>query len=295
MAVTQTDTAGVLNMHGKEYMTVPLRITLFRQQHPTKDGWGISHELLAVEPGLIRMRATITDPQGRVVATGHAQLAGGKANQDKALEKVETTATGRALAAAGFIGDSYASAEELADWLSGRETDHRVAAKKREPGLTAEAAYEALFESSSLTMDELDQFAEDAKEQPLSALTDQGRHRAVEYLSSSAGRERLLRWRTWRTEQNRAADEAGQEDAPTPDGDYGPDAFYEEIAEALQLESATPLKAWLVTLGRNLDASDSDDARRKARAWILDGDAVGRERFTVWYDAQRAETEEALF
>ena len=79
------------------------------------------------------LMSTIFDPEGRAVATGHAfEFWGdGKVNTSSALENAETSAIGRALAAAGWGGEEYCSADELvnalkaqnieASWDSGEE------------------------------------------------------------------------------------------------------------------------------------------------------------------------------
>lgn len=103
---------------GKEYKTVALRVTEFRSMCPATDGWGIVTELVSDEQGALLFRACIMDPELRVVATGHAS---GNARGEKALEKCETVAVGRALAAFGLGGEEYASADEMRAWMEGKE------------------------------------------------------------------------------------------------------------------------------------------------------------------------------
>jgi len=108
--------SGIVNIHGKQYKTVALRVSEFREKYPIDDGWGIETQCYAVDAQTVIMRAVITDPQGRVVATGYAEEERSQRgiNSTSALENCETSAIGRALSAAGFGGDAYASADEIA-------------------------------------------------------------------------------------------------------------------------------------------------------------------------------------
>jgi hypothetical protein len=80
---------------------------------------------------LVLCRATILDPEGRVVATGTAEEQRGSnfINKTSAVENAETSAIGRALFSAGFGGGEFCSADELA-----------VALKRQEELMAAESA-----------------------------------------------------------------------------------------------------------------------------------------------------------
>jgi hypothetical protein len=112
--------SGIVNIHGKQYKTVALRVSEFREGYPIDDGWGIETQCYAVDAQTVIMRAIITDPQGRVVATGYAEEERSQRgiNSTSALENSETSAIGRALAAAGYAGTEYASADEVAQAVS---------------------------------------------------------------------------------------------------------------------------------------------------------------------------------
>ena len=106
---------GTVNIHGKEYITVAKRVHDFRSVCTIKDGWGIITHLVTCTDQLVVMRAEIHHPTGGVVATGYAEevRSSSSINRSAALENCETSAVGRALAAAGFGGSQYASADEL--------------------------------------------------------------------------------------------------------------------------------------------------------------------------------------
>ena len=105
---------GIVNIRGKEYKTVALRVAEFRAKHPISDGWGIITEASEANE-VIMVKASVMSPNGQVVATGHAEERRGSNNINKtnAIENCETGAIGRALSACGFAGEEFASAEEM--------------------------------------------------------------------------------------------------------------------------------------------------------------------------------------
>ena len=111
---------GIVNIRGKQYRTVALRVTMFRNEHPVKDGWGILTETVKDEDGIVICKAEIIDPEGRVVAREFAEEKRGSSmiNKTSALENCLTSAIGRALAACGYAGEEYASADEVAGAIS---------------------------------------------------------------------------------------------------------------------------------------------------------------------------------
>lgn len=111
---------GIVNIRGKEYQTVALRVHTFRAQHPD---YALVTEVLHRDLDCVVMRATISDATGRIVATGHAEeyRKASEINRTSALENAETSAIGRALAALGLGGTEFASADEVARAISGQK------------------------------------------------------------------------------------------------------------------------------------------------------------------------------
>ena len=108
---------GVVNIHGKEYLTVARRINDFRAAHPD---YGIHTEILSIDTDTAVCRAVITDENGRQVSSGIAEehRRASKINQTSAVENCETSAVGRALAFFGMAGTEIASADEVAGAIS---------------------------------------------------------------------------------------------------------------------------------------------------------------------------------
>lgn len=100
---------------GKQYVTVNERVKAFRDICP--DGC-IETEIIALNNGVVTMKATVKDETGKVIGTGLAQEKedNGYINKTSYVENCETSAVGRALGFAGIgIDGSMASAEEVAN------------------------------------------------------------------------------------------------------------------------------------------------------------------------------------
>ncbi len=89
----------LIKVKGKDYLEVKFRIHWFRQEHPD---WDIRTDLikLDIDRGIAVVRSDIFDEQGKHRSSG-LSLETMKNFQDY-LEKAETSATGRALAALGY-------------------------------------------------------------------------------------------------------------------------------------------------------------------------------------------------
>ena len=107
-----SNNTGVVNIRGKEYMTVALRVQKFREAHPE---WELSTEIIKADEKVVIMQARIYTENGKCIATGHAEefRASSQINSTSALENCETSAIGRALSAAGWGGAEFASANEV--------------------------------------------------------------------------------------------------------------------------------------------------------------------------------------
>ena len=114
---------GVVNIRGKEYQTVALRVQKFREAHPD---WELSTEIIKADDVVVIMQARIYNADGKCISTGHAEefRASSQINSTSALENCETSAIGRCLASAGWGGAEFASANEVQNAI------HQQAPKK---------------------------------------------------------------------------------------------------------------------------------------------------------------------
>ena len=116
---------GVVDIHGKQYKTVVLRVNEFRDICNIKDGWGVETCIIELNDKWACVKASITNPEGKVVGTGHGVEfweGSNKINKTSALENAETSAIGRALAAIGLGGEEYASADEVLNAIKTQKT-----------------------------------------------------------------------------------------------------------------------------------------------------------------------------
>lgn len=103
------------DIRGKQYAEVNQRIKAFRMLCPNGC---ITSEILSNEDGIVVMRASVHDEDGRLLGTGTAYEREGSSNINKTsyIENCETSAVGRALAMCGLgIDLSVASYEEVSN------------------------------------------------------------------------------------------------------------------------------------------------------------------------------------
>lgn len=114
-----------INLKGNEYALVPQRLKQFRQDNPrgsvtpTPDIRPDGTVVFSVR--IIKDKADPTSAD----ATGHSY---GKLTGEKAFEKLETIATGRALSLLGYLNNGeIASTEEMEEFEEYKETQFREA------------------------------------------------------------------------------------------------------------------------------------------------------------------------
>jgi hypothetical protein len=132
---------GIVNIKGKEYQTVALRVQKFREAYPN---WSLTSEVLFRDADCVVMKSIIADETGRVLATGHAEeyRKSSQINGTSALENAETSAHGRSLAALGIGGTEFASANEVQNAIHQQKPHPRRAA--------LEVAFKAVDSMASL-------------------------------------------------------------------------------------------------------------------------------------------------
>ncbi len=113
---------GIVKIHGKEYLTVAKRVSNFRSNEKYQN-YSLETEVVELDDQKVVMKASISNENGRVIATGHAEekRASSMINKTSALENCETSAIGRALASLGFGGTEFASANEVENAITQQE------------------------------------------------------------------------------------------------------------------------------------------------------------------------------
>lgn len=109
-----TDT-GIIEIHGKDYRTVPSRLKQFREDKRW-EGWRLETDVTIGKASVLAVARAI-NPEGVTIATGHAHEAFNSSmiNKTSAVENAETSAVGRCLAflSPDLAGTQIASAEEV--------------------------------------------------------------------------------------------------------------------------------------------------------------------------------------
>lgn len=126
-------TVQTINLKGNEYATVPQRLKQFREDNPRAS---VTTQPKFNEDGSVVFTAKIVKDKSNTnsaEATGHSY---GKLTGDKAFEKLETIATGRALALLGYLNNGQVATTEEMQEFEQYQLDQVVAeveeAEKRE-------------------------------------------------------------------------------------------------------------------------------------------------------------------
>tara|TARA_R110002051_G_scaffold137610_1_gene210097 strand:- start:15 stop:761 length:747 start_codon:yes stop_codon:yes gene_type:complete len=100
-----------VNIHGKEYFTVAERVQNLTEK--LSGDYSLTTEIVQFDEALVVMKAILIFNNNQY--TGHAfeRSSSSQINKTSHLENCETSAIGRALAAAGYGGTEYASANEV--------------------------------------------------------------------------------------------------------------------------------------------------------------------------------------
>ena len=120
-----------VSIHGKEYATVALRLAIARRNLGAS--LDIVTKVIHHDDKQILMQASIyIDGKHVSDGTAHEIKAASKMHQSSYVELSETSAVGRALALAGLINDSVASAEEVSLAIESSDKKLQVALKDLE-------------------------------------------------------------------------------------------------------------------------------------------------------------------
>ena len=109
-------------IHGKQYKTVAERVT---EIHTTNKGKALSIEtdLVSWTDGVVVFKATVTTGSGIFTGYAYEREGASQINKTSALENCETSSIGRAVAAAGYSGTEYASANEVQNAVKQQKND----------------------------------------------------------------------------------------------------------------------------------------------------------------------------
>ena len=164
---------GIVNIKGKEYKTVALRVNEFRESAIYK-GWSIMTEIVKIDDDQCVIKTQIVNPESKIVATGHAQefRKASQINGTSYVENCETSSIGRALACLGLAGSEFASANEVVNAIHQQtnpvkevvtEAALTVAKNKLLDASKEGKLKEAFFSLTPAIQEELREYANDLK------------------------------------------------------------------------------------------------------------------------------------
>ena len=161
---------GIVNIKGKEYKTVALRVQEFRTDFP---GHSLLTEIVKIDDDQCIIKAMIVK-DNVIIATGHAQefRKASQINGTSYVENCETSAIGRALAGLGIGGTEFASANEVVNAIHQQsnpvkevvtEATLTVAKNKLLDASKEGKLKEAFFALTPAVQEELREYANDLK------------------------------------------------------------------------------------------------------------------------------------
>lgn len=134
------ETLSTMDIKGKNYVLVNERVKAFRMLYPEGT---ITTEILDLHDGVVVMKSTVLDGDGKVLASGMAyeKETSSYINKTSYIENCETSAVGRAL---GFLGigvdTSIASYEEVQNAVNNQEKKPEKYAKYKTATISQDEA-----------------------------------------------------------------------------------------------------------------------------------------------------------
>lgn len=121
----------MVKIHGKDYMTVAERLNLISAEH--KD-YELTTEVIELSDTACCIRATLKLGNRIFNGLAYEEKQNSHINKTSYVENCETSAWGRAMAAAGYAGTEIASAEEVVNAVKNQpqKTDYKKADKPKD-------------------------------------------------------------------------------------------------------------------------------------------------------------------
>lgn len=152
-----------IKLGSKDYSPVNERINAYRKVYPTGE---ILTEVEEKTDEYIIIKATITDEENKIIATGRAceKRTEKGINSIKMLENCETSAIGRALGIAGFgVENSVASAEDMENVDESKEFEiaKGITISKKEALNQARLTINELYKKMGIRLQDLEEYLQD--------------------------------------------------------------------------------------------------------------------------------------
>ena len=118
-----------VKIHGKEYYTVAERLNELNKH--TEGQYSLETEMVYFQDGMVVFKATLQVGDSTYVGHAMEKESANMINKTSYVEVAETSAIGRCLASAGYLGSEFASADEVATAIFNQEPSKRLATDKQ--------------------------------------------------------------------------------------------------------------------------------------------------------------------
>tara|TARA_R100000353_G_scaffold55584_1_gene44289 strand:+ start:199 stop:807 length:609 start_codon:yes stop_codon:yes gene_type:complete len=135
----------MVKIHGKDYMTVAERLNLIAAEH--KD-YELTSEVINLTESACCIRATLKLGERIFNGLAYEEKQNSHINKTSYVENCETSAWGRAMAAAGYAGTEIASAEEVANAVNNQQqkTEYKKVDKPKDSPQETQKAKNAIHD-----------------------------------------------------------------------------------------------------------------------------------------------------
>ena len=118
-----------VKIHGKEYYTVAERLNELNKH--TEGQYSLETEMVYFQDGMVVFKATLQVGDSTYVGHAMEKESANMINKTSYVEVAETSAIGRCLASAGYLGSEFASADEVATAIYNQSPNSQAASDKQ--------------------------------------------------------------------------------------------------------------------------------------------------------------------
>tara|TARA_Y100001973_G_C5180958_1_gene324863 strand:- start:875 stop:1354 length:480 start_codon:yes stop_codon:yes gene_type:complete len=118
-----------VKIHGKEYYTVAERLNELNKH--TEGQYSLETEMVYFQDGMVVFKASLQVGDSTYVGHAMEKESANMINKTSYVEVAETSAIGRCLASAGYLGSEFASADEVATAIYNQSPNSQAASDKQ--------------------------------------------------------------------------------------------------------------------------------------------------------------------
>ena len=118
-----------VKIHGKEYYTVAERLNELNKH--TEGQYSLETKMVYFQDGMVVFKASLQVGDSTYVGHAMEKESANMINKTSYVEVAETSAIGRCLASAGYLGSEFASADEVATAIYNQSPNSQAASDKQ--------------------------------------------------------------------------------------------------------------------------------------------------------------------